>query len=67
MGAVHRDSDSLLVLCRLNICIDALNGELTQTHIVPGSTLASIVIGGQTESIQQQRLTDELHIVIGIT
>ena len=66
MRTLQRHRGHLAVGQRLSRHGRALHRELAQSHIVPGGSLTAVVVGRQTEGIQQQRLAHQRHAVIDI-
>ena len=51
IGSVHRHSSRTAVISTLDACRITLCSQLTQTHVVPTLTAASVIVRRQTEGI----------------
>ena len=62
VAAVESHRGSLAVVTLDAFDSRALHGQLAKPHAVPRTTLATVVVGGQAEHIEQHRLADQLHV-----
>ena len=59
-GAAHVNGNGAAVVALGDLGSIALDGELAQSHVVPASRLIAVVVGRQSEGVQQQWLADQL-------